>query len=427
MKKIYIIGAGIAGLAAANYLKKNGHEVILLEARNYIGGRIKTDHSLNIPFPCGAAFVHGNKNDLIYKLIQHYQPELYDFQNASVSIFDDQPSLHLLSNLENSRNQFEQFLNKSKQQSHNLKKDISLLDSINQLIKKQQIATDKTISWDLKYLSLFTGVEAEFLSAKHWDQMGELGGDHLLLSSYEILIKSLAENQVVLKNTIVTDVNYNQNHVLIKTCNDTFKADAVVVTVPLGVLQSNKIQFHPSLPIKKQSSIQSLKMGQLNKIGLLFPKQFWPKDAVIGYNSCDPDDIPLFFNYSYFLNKPVLLGAISGKHAIWIETDGPTAFKSQTMKTLRKLFGNNIPEPLKFITTSWITDPYSLGSYSYIPIGASGEDFDVLAETIANKVFFAGEATYRSCHSTVQGAYLSGIREAKKISAMLSRNKISDL
>ncbi len=101
--------------------------------------------------------------------------------------------------------------------------------------------------------------------------------------------------------------------------------------------------------------------------------------------------------------------------AIRFENAGKELFIEQTMSTLQQLFGNAILKPITTITTNWAIDPFSPGAYSYIPVGASGNDFDILAEAAADKLFFAGEATYRECHSTVQGAYLSGIREATKI------------
>jgi len=264
---------------------------------------------------------------------------------------------------------------------------------------------------------MFTGIEAKYLSAKYWDQMGEFeDGDYLLISSYDPLINGLADNQNISLNTIVKCIKYDGNDIKLETNKGNFKADAVIVTVPLGVLQNEQIKFIPGLPDEKVLAIKNLKMSQLNKIGLLFPRQFWPADIVkIGYDADPLSVVPLFFNYAYYFDKPILLGAVSGAAAIELERAGKDVFLERTMSTLRKLFGNDIPDPLKVITTNWCSDPFSNGSYSYIPVGASGKEYDILAEPIDNKLFFAGEATYRTCHSTVQGAYQSGLREAMRI------------
>ncbi len=416
-QSIYIIGAGIAGLAAASKLKEKGFKVTLLEAKNYAGGRIKTDYSLGIPFPMGAAFVHGDYNSIIYRLIQKYNPKLYDFNQASAIIFDSNNQTTTTTRLGKTRNYFEQILKKSRRQMQLETKDIPLQESINHILKQDGYQLNEMeLNWELLYLSLFTGIETKFLSAKHWDQMGDFNGDHLLLTSYDDLIKDLEKDQEIHFNTQVNHIEYSGRRVKLTTNKGNFESEKIIITVPLGVLQSNQITFDPMLPETKKLAIQNLKMGQLTKVGLLFPYQFWPNDAVIiGFNSTLADAVPLFFNLAYFFEKPILLGAISGETAIQLENAGKNQLVEQAISTLRQLFGNDIPNPIASIATNWATDPFSYGAYSYIPVSASGNDFDVLADTVGDKLFFAGEASYRECHSTVQGAYLSGVREAMKI------------
>ena len=85
------------------------------------------------------------------------------------------------------------------------------------------------------------------------------------------------------------------------------------------------------------------------------------------------------------------------------------------MKTLRVMFGKNIPEPDGMLVTRWGKDPFSLGAYSHIPPFASGDDYEMLAEPVDNVLFFAGEATSREYPATVHGAYLSGVRAANEM------------
>ncbi len=90
----------------------------------------------------------------------------------------------------------------------------------------------------------------------------------------------------------------------------------------------------------------------------------------------------------------------------------------EAMRILKDMFGNNIPNPSAIFRTKWAEDPYSFGSYSYIPVGASGQDYDMMAEPVANKLFFAGEATHRQFPGQTHGAYLSGMREAERIMSL---------
>lgn len=416
IKNICIIGAGISGLAAANQLQKNGVTVTVLEARSYIGGRVKFDHSLGLPFPCGAAFIHDTRDDILFRLIRKHNPKLINFQDLPYTIFDSNQKIFSTEKIKESHMQFEHILTESKENMRTITKDKSLLESINDIINDNKKIYTNGLKWEQTYLSLFTGVETKYLSAKNWNQMEEFSGDYLLLTSYDSLVESLSRNINITLNTIVRSVKCNDTHVIIETQNGSIKTEAVIITVPLGVLKSNDIQFFPELPPEKLRSIHKLKMSVLNKIGMLFPKQFWPNDSfLIGYDSNPNHHLPLFFNYGYFFPKPMLLGAVSGDAAIEIEQLGEKVFIEHAMNTLKKLFGSKIPYPLATITTTWMNDPFSQGSYSYVPIGADGSDFDTLAEPVANKIFFAGEATFRSCHSTVQGGYLSGIREANRI------------
>jgi monoamine oxidase len=85
---------------------------------------------------------------------------------------------------------------------------------------------------------------------------------------------------------------------------------------------------------------------------------------------------------------------------------------SGAMRTLRVMFGGDIPEPVGVLITRWGRDPFSFGAYSHIPPFASGDDYDALAEPVEDVLFFAGEAASREYPSTVHGAYLSGVRAA---------------
>lgn len=85
------------------------------------------------------------------------------------------------------------------------------------------------------------------------------------------------------------------------------------------------------------------------------------------------------------------------------------------MRDLRKTFGKKIPGPESLITTRWSQDRFSYGSYSYLSVGASTSDYHAMAQPVSDRLFFAGEATSSRFLATTHGAYLSGIREAKRI------------
>jgi monoamine oxidase len=92
---------------------------------------------------------------------------------------------------------------------------------------------------------------------------------------------------------------------------------------------------------------------------------------------------------------------------------------SEIMTHLKDIYGNNIPNPTNLLRTKWQTNENTFGAYSYTAVGTEMQHFDDLAEEINDKLFFAGEHTEIDYFSTAHGAYLSGIREADKIIALL--------
>uniref|UniRef100_A0A3Q0SS54 Amine oxidase domain-containing protein n=1 Tax=Amphilophus citrinellus TaxID=61819 RepID=A0A3Q0SS54_AMPCI len=113
------------------------------------------------------------------------------------------------------------------------------------------------------------------------------------------------------------------------------------------------------------------------------------------------------------------MSVISGDAVSSVRDSEDKEVLDECMKVLRELFKEQeVPEPVNFFITHWSKDMWSQMSYSFVKTGGSGEAYDILAEDVQGKVFFAGEATNRHFPQTVTGAYLSGVREASKMAAM---------
>jgi monoamine oxidase len=237
-----------------------------------------------------------------------------------------------------------------------------------------------------------------------------------MLNGYEPIINGLAKNLDVKLNTLVRKIVQQKNHIEIITNQQTYQSDYVLITVPLGALKHQLIQFEPALPAAKQAAINHLEMGVYDKVIFKFPQVFWPAEYHTIHLSRYRDQyLSLFFNDSAFCQQPILSGIINYAKAKEIDKLSDEKVIADTMETFKYYFGNHIPEPTAYRITHWWKDPLTYGSYSFIPYGASGDDYDMLAEPVNNRLFFAGEATYRKHLATVHGAYLSGIREADRI------------
>lgn len=129
----------------------------------------------------------------------------------------------------------------------------------------------------------------------------------------------------------------------------------------------------------------------------------------------------MFWNIKKTVGAPVLIALVVGKAAIDGQSLSSSDHVNHALKVLRKLFGEaSVPDPVAYVVTDWGRDPYSFGAYSYVAVGASGEDYDILGRPVDNCLFFAGEATCKEHPDTVGGAMISGLREAVRIIDILN-------
>jgi len=201
----------------------------------------------------------------------------------------------------------------------------------------------------------------------------------------------------------------------------------VLVTLPLAVLQRGIMEFEPPLPKKKLRAVNALGAGIIEKVAMKFSRNFWASTVngadyfghVPGRNA-----IRGYFNIFYDFSPKnagakgpfVLMSYLSGNAAALVNEKTDDEVIEICMEVLRKLFPReDVPDPDGYLVTHWVEDQYAGMSYSYVKVGASGQQYDDLAEAIDSKVYFAGEATNRHFPQTVTGAYLSGLREACKI------------
>ncbi|NXT94037.1 PAOX oxidase, partial [Anhinga rufa] len=228
---------------------------------------------------------------------------------------------------------------------------------------------------------------------------------------------------------------------------DTFLADHVIVTVPLGFLKEHHQDFfQPPLPERKAEAIRRLGFGTNNKIFLEFEQPFWePHQQLLElvWEDESPLEEPsadLEANWfkkliGFVVLQPpeqhghVLCGFIAGKESEHMETLSEAEVLSTMTRVLHTLTGNpHLPAPRSVLRSRWHSAPYTRGSYSYVAVGSSGDDIDVLAQPLPEdpedprplQLLFAGEATHRTFYSTTHGALLSGWREAERLSSLFA-------
>jgi monoamine oxidase len=161
-------------------------------------------------------------------------------------------------------------------------------------------------------------------------------------------------------------------------------------------------------------------MGVLDKVGIAFEEPFWTEqldEAFLGYVSARPGEYPFFMNLAEVAGNPALMALVGGPFARAMEGRSDAALRDEVMDILRRIFGKRVTTPTGIVVSRWAADPFTHGSYSFVPTGASSSACDAMAEPVGPTLLFAGEATHRRYPATVHGAYLSGVREAERILA----------
>jgi monoamine oxidase len=425
---VIVVGAGIAGLAAARRLKLQGATVLILEARNRIGGRVWTDTSMSgVSLDLGASWIQGSNGNPITSLARSFdlRTSPTDFEN--IALYD--PLGRRLGNAEVARveTNYRSVLQRLEKLRDAMRaegrEDLSLQAGFERVLARLNL-TDRERA-ELNF-AIHAEIEDEYaadateLSLFNWDQDEGFGGSNELFpGGYGQIADGLARGLDIRLAMPVVRIEHSDRGVVIKTQKDTFTADRVIVTLPLGVLKRGLITFSPGLPEQKLIAIRRLGMGTLNKVYLRFPKVFWPKENdVLGLMSQTKGQWGEWINYFRYTGEPILVGFNCGKYARALEGLANHQITEAAMNALRGIYGGSIPDPADVVITRWAADPFTLGAYSSIPPRASGKDYDTLAAPIGDRVFFAGEATSRTYPATVHGAFLSGEREARRISKL---------
>lgn len=417
---VLVLGAGISGIAAARTLVDNGWSVIVLEARNRIGGRMWTDTSLGVPLDLGASWIHGVKGNPITELAHKFgvQTVASDYDNDVVYDFDGREMSD--SEYTEIEDLFEAIYEDVAQMQEDTDHDRSLQQAFNEVISSRDLSAEelRRLNFYIQGLtSLEYGADPDDLSLWEWDQDEEFGGNDVVFpKGYNQITDGLAQGLDIRLGVKVAGISYGAEGVDVETSSGRYGGEKAIVTLPLGVLKQAEVKFEPSLPAWKQSAIDRLAMGVLNKVYLKFPKAFWNEEIEnFGYLGETLGEWSDWMSFVPYAGAPVLMAFHGGAKGYDLEELSDDEIITGAMKTLRVIYGNGIPEPVGYLITRWGKDPLAFGSYSHIPPFASGDDYDALFEPVDDVLYFAGEATSREYPSTVHGAYLSGVAAAGEI------------
>lgn len=421
---VLVLGAGIAGLNAARDLSEQ-HRVIVLEATERVGGRI---HSVRgdgpISIELGAEFVHG-KAPALFDLLRRTSLVPYELsekhvesRNGKIVDTDDDwnAGMALLDQFGRAGSKdmsFAQFVERDarKLSASAKQRAVAFVEGFN--------AADQTL---ISVQSLKRAAEAE----------DRIDGErqHRLIGAYDDVPKALAheirEPSRIDLQTRVTRIAWRKQHVTVEAQTPagvaTYTARGVVIALPLGVLQSDRIAFDPPLPTRKV--LDQLAMGPVVKALVRFRTPFWhdmgQEDLSFVHDLAQP--FPTWWT-THPLRTPLLTGWCGGAPAGRLPADD-AALRGLAIESLSHIFARKPRDVGREIDVihirDWRRDEHTLGAYAYVKVG--GVDAPAkLARPIQQTLFMAGEHTDLEMIGTVAGALASGERAARQAHRELAR------
>ncbi len=411
-----VIGAGAAGIAAARALTEAGKKVLVLEARNRIGGRAHTDDTFaNFPVELGAEFIHGGRVSTHKFVREAGLSEItvdrfgkLRWGNGEAKTIAELPN-HLRDTIEKLWKDYEDLI------TVNLSKDISLAEylkskgHIPEALQIADVLLAQTCVSSLYELSC-QDLQREMKLGKSDDDESRIREGYTALFTY------LARDLNIKLSSPVQRVEQQQSSVTVIAKQDSFQAKNCIITLPITILQSGLVQFLPALSFEKQRAIHALKMEAGTKLLYNFTQPFWDDDLTYmlhddlaarwwtpGHGRKGSNVIACYTTAA----RARAIDALS-------ETEALTLGLQQLGKLLDVPFDRLSSQLAKSKRVSWAHDVYAQGAYAHIPPGAAEARVDLAKPE--DKLFFAGEATaFDSTPQTVHGALDSGRRAAKQI------------
>ncbi|CEP15544.1 hypothetical protein [Parasitella parasitica] len=439
--KVVILGGGVSGISAALNLTASGiTDIMMVEARDTLGGRAQDVPFADINVEFGCNWVQGLGTNPIHELALKYQLRTAVTNGDDVVFYGENGKINATERYNDMNKYYEIMSQDAVKRVQKDQVDLSGKVGLDIAGWYAKDAIDDAVEyyvWDWEMgespelsSTIFAVVNDQWTYGEKAFGPGS-DGDKFVVDprGFKYVFQEEAKkvfkpnDERLLLNTVVTKIEYSDAGVTVYTKNgDIINAEFAISTFSIGVLQHKDIEWSPKLPAWKLEGIYGFHMATYTKIFMNFPTKFWDDNQFVVW--ADPDQRG-YYNSFQNLNIKGFLPDNSTSNIFFVTVTQDLSYrveamtddevKAEVMAVLRRMYGNNIPEPTDFKFPRWHSNPLFRGSYSNWPIGELDEHHVNMKASLNNRVFFAGEAMSEKFFGFLQGAWYSGAETAMSV------------
>lgn len=429
MFDVVVVGAGLAGLSCARELTKNSLRVLVLEARNVIGGRVYTNNTFSEqPIELGAELIHGTSilHQYLSEINSTVQP-VYTWAQGDGGPHPEEKvnggcgyyyigAESLLLSYDSVDPDFIH-LNRVLQE---MKPDISSNESVYEYLLNNHVSERMIPLANAGYantLCSHLSLLPRYQTAEVMNGFNGEGSELVCIDGYDHLLTHLRKNIEIWTNWPVKSIKWKPNEVRIISENgDEIITKRIVCTPSVAVMKD--ILFDPPLSERRNRIYQCIRMEPCIKIALRFHTRFFPEDfhGMI----CSDCPVPEFWSITRKeSNEYIMMAFATSTYATHLSNMNQTELRTTILSQLDLIFGNGktpaTDSYINMVVQDWTKDRFIKGGYSSPSFNVSSEDREYIASSIKNTLFFAGEYTCSDRYMVMQSAIESGIRASKEI------------